>query len=681
MKPIAYPRLNFLENVLTSRAMDPIKAIGRTGVLGGFVNKFDGGVEILDDLDDHWTAKHHKRERNWFVQELQELAAAKSVRVTILGGDVHLAAVGQFYSNKKLEIPKDRDHRYMPNIISSAIVNTPPPNMMADVLNRRNKVHHLDEDTDEDMIPMFLHDVDGSHRNNTHLLPRRNWCSLHEYEPGSTPPPTPPPASPSLDESVQPKRTSSLTRKDFGPAVLMRRLSGRSQGAPPSLAPDQVRAYSAYTVGSTDTAQRSMPDNEPPLSTPPSKPRYQQPQYQRQDTSERLAMAKHNARHNENPNPQTSQPEPPQPLSSARGPYPPPSLDRHAPALARRRSESDDPSSYGEVIGQSTRPTPFHRRLTDPNIASLRGGPNTQPDHDTGRQDFADHVNLEFGLDICLNVENSQKDPSGITTPYRLLVPALWYEGPPDENTARLGRGRLGTVWQRVRHSVAGQGGRRSGIGAQEPEYSDEEPESPVDPGPRQGQLPRQHPPPPAPVPATPPSATAAPAQASPKPSAPPPQGYPHAIPTSSSTRHASQPQPQSPPQRLPSSNPQHQHPYPPQPQKLHPPQSPPFSQSTTEPPQSPAQKPKGGLFGNLARRISRSARPRRTTYGDEGYGRERYGDDSEDDLPPEDDYDEEYEEEDPEGEGDLSPGVEQERRFGSAGEVGRKKPVWKIWK
>jgi hypothetical protein len=50
--PIAYPRLNFLEKVLTSRVMDPIKALGRTGMLGNFVNKFDGGVEILDDLDE-----------------------------------------------------------------------------------------------------------------------------------------------------------------------------------------------------------------------------------------------------------------------------------------------------------------------------------------------------------------------------------------------------------------------------------------------------------------------------------------------------------------------------------------------------------------------------------------------------------------------------------------------------
>ena len=83
--PIAYPRLVWLENLLTSSVMAPVKALGRAGMLGGFLNKFDGGVEILDDLDDHWTARSHKQERNWFVQELQELAAEKSVRVTILG--------------------------------------------------------------------------------------------------------------------------------------------------------------------------------------------------------------------------------------------------------------------------------------------------------------------------------------------------------------------------------------------------------------------------------------------------------------------------------------------------------------------------------------------------------------------------------------------------------------------
>jgi hypothetical protein len=40
---------------------------------------------------------------------------------------VHLAACGRFYSNPQLGIPAVNDHRYIANIISSAIVNKPPP--------------------------------------------------------------------------------------------------------------------------------------------------------------------------------------------------------------------------------------------------------------------------------------------------------------------------------------------------------------------------------------------------------------------------------------------------------------------------------------------------------------------------------------------------------------------------
>jgi hypothetical protein len=42
-------------------------------------------------------------------------------------------------------------------------------------------------------------------------------------------------------------------------------------------------------------------------------------------------------------------------------------------------------------------------------------------------------VNLEGGLDICLNVEVNPKDPTGITVPYRMLVPKLLYEYVPDK--------------------------------------------------------------------------------------------------------------------------------------------------------------------------------------------------------------------------------------------------------
>lgn len=94
---------------------------------GSFFNHFDGSVDLLDDLDDHYTSRTHKKERHDLVIELQKISADFSVRITILGGDVHLAACGRFYSNPQLGIPTIEDHRYMANIISSAIVNKPPP--------------------------------------------------------------------------------------------------------------------------------------------------------------------------------------------------------------------------------------------------------------------------------------------------------------------------------------------------------------------------------------------------------------------------------------------------------------------------------------------------------------------------------------------------------------------------
>lgn len=69
---------------LTSRLMDPIKAVGRATNFGYLISTIDGGVEVLDDLNDHWTARNHKEERRELILDLQDLAAIKSVRVTIL---------------------------------------------------------------------------------------------------------------------------------------------------------------------------------------------------------------------------------------------------------------------------------------------------------------------------------------------------------------------------------------------------------------------------------------------------------------------------------------------------------------------------------------------------------------------------------------------------------------------
>ncbi|KAM9886673.1 hypothetical protein OXX69_013662, partial [Metschnikowia pulcherrima] len=94
--PILYPRLVWLEKLLTSRLLKPIRGLATRGVVAqGLVNEFDGSVEVLDDLNDHWCSKHHKAERNKLIKMLTEFGAKNGVRVTILSGDVHLCCFGR----------------------------------------------------------------------------------------------------------------------------------------------------------------------------------------------------------------------------------------------------------------------------------------------------------------------------------------------------------------------------------------------------------------------------------------------------------------------------------------------------------------------------------------------------------------------------------------------------------
>ena len=67
------------------------------------------------------------------------------------------------------------------------------------------------------------------------------------------------------------------------------------------------------------------------------------------------------------------------------------------------------------------RPSAFHRQPTELLESKRGGGNNSHHRHHHG------HINLQDGLDIALHVEVNQKDPAGVTVPYRLLVPALHY--------------------------------------------------------------------------------------------------------------------------------------------------------------------------------------------------------------------------------------------------------------
>lgn len=184
--PIAYPRLVFLETALDSK-LNPLTALGRAGSfgLGGFVNKFNAEAELLDDLNDHWTATGHKKERNFFIQELQGIAKTRRLRISFLSGDVHCAAVGvlkTYTGGKGADLPPATDFRYMINVVTSAIVNTPPPvgvlAMVSTLATKTHKtLHHAQ--TDETMVPIFTHEPDGTSRmKNKYIMGRRNWCAV-----------------------------------------------------------------------------------------------------------------------------------------------------------------------------------------------------------------------------------------------------------------------------------------------------------------------------------------------------------------------------------------------------------------------------------------------------------------------------------------------------------------------
>ncbi|KAH8928879.1 hypothetical protein BT69DRAFT_1256947 [Atractiella rhizophila] len=185
--PIAYPRMNFLESALENK-YNPITMLAKTGTLGlgGFVNKFNKEAELLDDLNDHWTASNHKKERNWLIEQFQKVALERHVRVTFLSGDVHAAACGRFFSLKSLE--PIHDPKYMLNIVSSAIVNTPPPPPVITMTNKlatkKHKTMHYC-DTDETMEGLFEIDTDGNKLKNKYILGRRNYAVVDYLAPNT----------------------------------------------------------------------------------------------------------------------------------------------------------------------------------------------------------------------------------------------------------------------------------------------------------------------------------------------------------------------------------------------------------------------------------------------------------------------------------------------------------------
>lgn len=191
------------------------------------------------------------RPRNEFRADLRHIV---SVRVTILGGDVHLAALGRFYSNPALNIPCENDHRYMANVVSSAIVNKPPPQAIANLLARRNKIHHLNPETDETLLKLFNKDPGDSNRTAAHnqvTMPSRNFAMLTENSPHNPPRPPTPDADPQQQQYLQPQQQ---TGPDHRPVTAPTNTNG-TDGRPPATA--DTNGHASATGASSIRTRRS----------------------------------------------------------------------------------------------------------------------------------------------------------------------------------------------------------------------------------------------------------------------------------------------------------------------------------------------------------------------------------------------------------------------------------------
>lgn len=119
--------LDAQENMSQLLIMSSIPVVHPTfGLLEKMLGVLPGQQELEDDLRDHWTSQPHLQERLRLVHRLLRLSAEKACRVTLLSGDVHVAAVGAIESDRNDVAP---NARVVNQLTSSGIVHPPPPAM------------------------------------------------------------------------------------------------------------------------------------------------------------------------------------------------------------------------------------------------------------------------------------------------------------------------------------------------------------------------------------------------------------------------------------------------------------------------------------------------------------------------------------------------------------------------
>lgn len=107
--------------------------------------------------------------------------------MTFLSGAVDCCGAGLVHDPSR-----PSDHKTMYQLISSSVVNTPPPSYVLKILHNQKQLYvpanghrstNQPSDTKEDMMEIFPEEPDGRPRENKKLMGRRNYVAIVAYDP------------------------------------------------------------------------------------------------------------------------------------------------------------------------------------------------------------------------------------------------------------------------------------------------------------------------------------------------------------------------------------------------------------------------------------------------------------------------------------------------------------------
>jgi hypothetical protein len=152
--PVAYPKLGLAE----------------WGVeLGGAPNIQTG---LSDDLNDHWSHQSHEGERKRLIRALISAANARKVRITLLSGDVHVAAWGNIL---RKDVTPAENWMRINQLTCSAVVHPAPTGLMESIfLMYVNNAARTPQPIDtEHRVEMMLFP-----ESDEYVQAARNWLAL-----------------------------------------------------------------------------------------------------------------------------------------------------------------------------------------------------------------------------------------------------------------------------------------------------------------------------------------------------------------------------------------------------------------------------------------------------------------------------------------------------------------------